>query len=282
MPDWPAFIDPSDLAPGDSVPHAELPRELRLVVAEKVDSAPFETGFRLLGEYFSAAGEMEIRPVLEQRMNWDPVRPEGRERLLYQMMLLYCGDECVAVRDHTAIMREGVEDVVVHLSHVLVTPKWRRRGLAAILRTLPVSTARECARRAGRAAAPVTLFCEMEPRDPAQPANIIRRRSYEGANFKALGSRLGYMQPDFRSPTDIDADPAGTRPIPFDILLRRVGRENAQDVPAAELHSGVDLVYSMYAKGFRESDMRPCLDWLESFRARPDKHYPLHMPTQAP
>ncbi len=282
MPDWPTFIDTADLAPGDALPHAELPPDLRLVVANKPDGAEFETGFRLLEDYFRAAGEMETRPVLERRMRWDPAKPEGRECLLYQMMLLYCGDECVAIRDHTAIMREGVEDVVVHLSHVLVLPQWRRRGLAAILRTLPVSTARECARRAGRATAPVTLFCEMEPRDPAQPANIIRRRSYEGAGFKALGAHLGYMQPDFHAPAEIDADPAGTRPIPFDFLLRRVGREDAPGVPAVELVSSVDLIYSMYGKGFRDSEMRPCLEWLDCFRARPDRYYPLYLPTLAP
>ncbi|MFA5257851.1 MAG: hypothetical protein WC360_06860 [Opitutales bacterium] len=282
MSDWPKFIDPDDLAPGDSSPHPNLSEGIRLHVVESPGDPLFDLAFRLLDDEFAKAGEMETREVLEKRLLWHPARPMNGCRLLYRIMLLFAGDECVGLRDHTAILRDDFSDVVVHLSHVLVLPKWRRKGLATLLRTLPMTTAKECARLSGRPGAPVTLFCEMEPLDLSIPANRIRRLSYGKAGFMAVGSHLGYSQPDFRAPPLIDADPLGTRPVPFDFLLRRAGRESETVVPAFETVGCVELIYAMYGVGFRPQDMRPCLNWLADFKARPDLFYPLFPPIEAP
>jgi hypothetical protein len=282
MSHWPKFINPKDLAPGDRIPHPALPRGLTLHIVESPSDPLFETAYKLLDEEFGAKGELETRDVLKSRMLWKPTEPQNGCGMLYNLMLLMVGDECVALRDHTAIMRADYEEVVVHLSHVLVTPKWRRKGLAAILRTIPIITARNCATALGKPESPIALFCEMEPIDLTIAANKIRRTSYEQAGFLALGAGLGYMQPDFRPFDKIDADPAGPKPIPFDILLRRVGIEKKNTVGSQKVVAEVELIYAMYATGFRPQDMTPCYKWLEAFKKRTDTSYKLYSPTSVP
>jgi hypothetical protein len=282
MSHWPKFIEPKDLAPGDASPHPALPRGLQLHVVESPADPLFETAYKLLEEEFGAKGELETREVLHNRMQWKPTQPVNGCGMLYNLMLLLIGNECVALRDHTAIMRADYDEVVVHLSHVFVTPKWRRKGLAAILRTIPILTARKCAALLGKPEAPVTLFCEMEPIDLSIPANRIRRMSYEQAGFLALGAKLGYMQPDFRPFDKIDADPAGARPILFDILLRRVGFEKKTSVGSAKVVTDVEMIYAMYATSFRAKDMEPCYKWLEEFKKLTVTSFNLSPPTSVP
>ena len=282
MSHWPKFISQQDLAPGDSLPHPALPKGLSLHVVESPEDPLFETAYKLLDEEFGAKGEMETRDVIISRMSWKPTQLLNGCGMLYNLMLLMLGDECVALRDHTAITRPDCDEVVVHLSHVLVVPKWRRKGLAPILRTIPVVTAHTCAAAIGRPEAPVTLFCEMEPIDLTIPANKIRRTSYEQAAFTALGAGLGYMQPDFRPFEAIDADPAGPKPIPFDILLRRVGMEEKINIMHERVVTNVELIYAMYAVAFRAKDMAPCYKWLEDFKKRPVTTYKLYPPTEVP
>lgn len=282
MTRWPHFIESRDLAPGDSTPHPALPDGLRLHIVESTADPLFETAYSLLDEEFGAKGEMEAREILAARMKWDPKKPTGGCRMLYHLMLLMKDDECVGLRDHTAITSDGCDAVVVHLSHVLVVPKWRRKGLAAILRTVPVITARKCAELVGKQDAPITLFCEMEPIDLSIPANKIRRTSYGRAGFLALGAKLGYMQPDFRPPAAIDADPEGSKPLPLDILFRRIGRETETIIPGGEVAANVELIYAMYSAGFRESDMVPCYRWLKQFKSILAPEYKLYLPTEVP
>lgn len=282
MPIWPDFIDPADLAPGDVVPHPALPEGLRLVVVEAVDTPAFATAYGILDGYFGPVGELESREVLARRLAWRPEVPVAGHHLLYQMLLICQGNEVVGLRDHTAVVRPDVPEVVVHLSHVFVQPAWRRCGVSALLRTLPVRTARECARCAGFPNLPVTLFCEMEPNQPAVEDNRVRRVSYEAAGYRALGSHLGYLQPDFRPPAAIDADPLGNRPLAFDFLLRRVGREAETVLSSAEVIRAIELIYAMYAASFRPQELEVCQAWLDGFRQNAAPTYPLYRPTKAP
>lgn len=282
MVDWPSFINPKDLAPGDSTPHPALPAGLVLHTVESPADPFFETAFMLLDDYFGEKGEMETRNVIADRLAWKPTAPFHGYGMLYNLMLLLKDGECVGLRDHTAVVLPESGSVVVHLSHVLIVPEWRRKGLAAILRTIPVITARNCAKAVGRPEAPVTLFCEMEPIDLTIPENRIRRKSYENAGFKAIGHQTGYMQPDFRPEAEIEADPVGPKPILFDILYRRVGLEGAHSIGGAEVLDSVEKIYAMYSRGFREKDMRPCLDWLNHFRTTAAVEYILHAPTEVP
>lgn len=281
MPVWPDFISPADLCPGDvALDTDRLPPDLRLHVVTGADDPCFEIGYRWLRDEFETRGEIETRDVLINRLAWNPARRVGDCALLYRMMLLFSGDTCVAVRDHTAIHLAGFDAIVVHLSHVLVAPERRGGGLSALLRALPTRTARECAAAIGRPGLPVTLFAEMDRFDPSSPASIARCRSYEKAGFLKVEPRIGYHQPDFRSPAAIDAA-GGPRDVPLDLNLLRHGREAHPRLPAAELHATVRAVYEMYAVGIRPADMRACFAWLEKLRRAPDADYALMLPTRA-
>ena len=97
-----------------------------------------------------------------------------------------------------------------------------------------------------------------------------------------MGDKLGYMQPDFRPIGVTDADPAGPKPIPMDILLRRIGFERKTTVGSQKVVAEIELIYAMYAVAFREKDMAPCYKWLEEFKKRTDTSYKLYPPTLVP
>jgi hypothetical protein len=159
-----------------------------------------------------------------------------------------------AVRDHTAVAMEN--EVVVHLSHNLVLPEWRRTGLAGWMRALPVDTGRRCAEANGLApVAPLVLVAEMEFFDPQDAGTGHRLKAYEKAGFKKADPRLvAYHQPDFRAPEQIDAS-GGAIPLPFQLLLRRVGREGEPTMSGKELRTVVSALRAVYAEQLRAEDM---------------------------
>jgi hypothetical protein len=124
------------------------------------------------------------------------------------------------------------------------------------LRAWPIQTARACLAVAGLPAdSPITLVAEMEHPDTVFPNRMIRLKAYEKAGFKKVDPlRVNYFQPDFRPIAEIDAS-GGPRPLPFGLVIRRVGREQEQVIRGAEARGIVDCLYQMYGTGFRASDM---------------------------
>ena len=280
MSEWPPFLDSVDLAPGDQVPHPDLPDGLRLEIIDSADHPAYDQVFEMLMEQFGDKREMETREVIEDRLSWQGNCILNGRHMLYHLMALFQGEHCVGVRDHTAIIDPKQGPVVVHLSHVLVHPEWRRRGLVTILRTLPVSTARELASQVGRPDASIVLFCEMDPLDMEDPPNRIRRLSYEKANFKGIPSGLGYLQPDFREPAVIEEDACGTLPVELDLLFRFVGNEAQSVMDRDELILAIGHIYTMYATGMSHREMQPCYSWLAGFEQESMRVFPLFPPTQ--
>lgn len=245
---------PADLAPGDVTATDFDWSELTLRRVTGPDDPEFVAAYDYLWRQFGPLGEMERRPVIVDRLAWNPARPTGDAALLYEMLVVRRGDELVAVRDHTAIVRLGANGrpargpVVVHLSHVLVGPAYRGSGLAAWMRALPMEAARRCARAAGRAPeSPVVLVAEME-HPVARNADRLRRlRSYERAGFQKVDPDAApYHQPDFRPPEELGA--GAPVPVPLALIVRRVGREREAALPAEELAAIVDSIYAVYAR----------------------------------
>jgi hypothetical protein len=155
---------------------------------------------------------------------------------------------------------------VVHMSHNLVAPAWRRSGIAGWLRALPAQAAREClvAQRLP-ATQPICLAAEMEHSDPASDARRIRLTAYEKAGYKKIDpAALPYLQPDFRSPDEIDAS-GGPRPLPLSLLVRLIGDESRATLSGAEVRGIVESLYRMYAMEFRAQDMEGVFRNLERF-----------------
>jgi GNAT superfamily N-acetyltransferase len=278
MSEWPTFIEARDLAPGDLIPHKDLPQGLELCRIESPGDPLFELAYLLLEEEFGRANEIETRQVLMNRLQWraDQAGNSGMA-MSYELIVLKVAGEVAAVRDHSAIVSGG--EVTVHMSHVLVLPNWRRRGLATILRTIPVGFARNKAALAGLADAPVTLFCEMEPCDGSDPANRIRRASYEKAGFLTIPTGHGYLQPDFRAAERIELDTNGSRPVSLDLVFRRVGRETESEMSGSEFIGHVERIYEMYGRSFMAEHMAPCERWFVGLRNSSPDRWPLLLPT---
>lgn len=216
---------------------------------QSVEDPAFERAYSALWAEFGAANEMESREVLAGRF-----RTLHYEILLVEKDGLFC-----AVRDHTAIRSSS--EVVVHLSHVLVAPEQRRSGLAGWLRAAPIVAARELS------PAPITLVAEMEYDDASDPKRAIRLAAYERAGYtKVDPTAVSFFQPDFRPPEVIDAS-GGSVPLPFQLIVRRVGREDERTISGAEVRRLIGALYAIYGAQFRESEMRhPLLD-MENYPA---------------
>lgn len=265
-------LDPSDLAPGDASAASFDFSPFGLHVIRSSASPLFDVAYRKLWDEFGSHGGMETRDVIVSRLRWNPARPLGDWRLLYRMIAVTLGDRVIAVRDCTAICNEAEAPgaCVAHLSHVLVDHDHRGGGLASWLRAFPVQIARRCLEasglpRAGPHPWRITLVAEMEHPTAHEPMTLKRLRSYERAGFlKVDPSVVRYFQPDFRDPSEIDAS-GGPKPLPYQLVLRRVGRESEVSVSGGEVRGLVRWLYSMYAQGFRPRDMEAAYRTLERY-----------------
>jgi hypothetical protein len=244
---WP--VTTYDLAPGDekSAP-LDLSR-FELTIIHRIDDPLFEAVYQPLWEEFGPKDEMEQRDVLDRRFHLS-------SRFLYEMAFVRMAGEFAAVRDHTAALTRDGCNAVVHLSHNLVAPAFRRSGLAGWMRALPVAAARACLSvNAAPLGAHITLLAEMEYELPDDPARMIRLRAYERSGFRKIDPQLvHYFQPDFRPPADIDAT-GGPRPLPFQLLVRRVHREHERVISGAEVRQLVETLYDIYRPQFRPADL---------------------------
>ena len=278
------LLRPDDLAPGD---RGEAERDWSALHVRRVRDAAdpdFALAYERLWSEFGGRGEMERRRVIEERLAWDPARPLGGAALAYELLVLRLRDELAALRDHTAVVRLDARGrplaapVVVHLSHAFVEPPQRGSGIAGWLRALPLATARRCARAAGAdPGAPIVLVAEMEPPDAAEPRRMVRLRSYERAGFQKVDPTAApYAQPDFRFAGG--ANGPAPEPIPLCLVLRRVGREHEQRMPAAELAAVVSAIYAVYGVHVPAAALDPLRAAAEDWTAR-ERDFRLLPPT---
>ena len=266
------ILTPNHLSSGDSKSAGVDLGMFQINRIRSIKDPLFETAYSHLWAQFGEQDEMELRETLDARFQLAP-------RILYEMILVRRNEEFIAVRDHTAIVTEGA--AVVHLSHNLVAQKARRTGLAGWLRAWPISTARDCLTAQGLSPnAPITLIAEMEYASDEDPARTIRLDAYEKAGFlKVDPQSVSYHQPDFRSGEVIDAT-GGPRPLPFQLVLRRVARETDQKISGRELQQNVRSLYAIYGALFRPADMAHPLLSLDAYPAE-DASIALVPPTQS-
>jgi len=252
----PALLTPDLLAPGDGKSARLDPAQFTWSRIRSCEDPLFENAYAALRAEFGATHEMETREVLASRFT------AGRGTR-YEIIVALSGGIIAAVRDLSAIWFEG--EVVMHLSHLLVAPRWRRSGLAGWMRAVPVLTGRAMAASRGHPDAPVTLAGEMEYDDGSDPMRRVRLAAYEHAGFKKIDPRaVQYFQPDFRAPAEIDAA-GGALPLSFQLIIRRVGREDESTITGAGVRRLVRALHAMYALHFRPKDMEhPALS-LERF-----------------
>lgn len=261
----PPWMNPGDLAPGDARCAGGDWQRFRLHRITSPRDPEFNAAFGALWNEFGRRGEMETRAVIAARLDRGIPPGSSPVALLYELLMVTRNGEFVGVRDHTAIVCRELPGAVVHMSHNLVAVPWRRSGIAGWLRALPVGAGRACLQSQKRdPLSPVTLVGEMESADPDSEERMVRLMAYEKAGaWKIDPRRIAYLQPDFRDPAEIDAT-GGIQPVPLDLIIRRVGRETERTIAAKEVRQLIHALYSMYASTFRDQDMAPLREHLES------------------
>ena len=277
----------ADLAPGDGR-SADLDVRAFCVEGIPVASHPlFSETYGVLWQEFGSGGEMEREEIIAARLRRSLSTDADGWTLCYQLLAVHDPEGWAAVRDHTVVLppaeRNGASSpVVVHLSHLLVAPRWRRRGLAGWMRAMPLQAARDCQRASpgfpdGGA---VTLVAEMEPLLPGRPERAARMLAYGKAGFRQVDpSAVRYFQPDFRAPAVIDAT-GGPCPLPMDLVVRRVGREGEQSMDGAEARAMVDSLYRVFAADCRACDMEPLRQQLRCHHPPPGERVALLSPRE--
>jgi hypothetical protein len=273
------WMIPEHLAPGDARSLEGDWADMELHGITSIEDPFFSLAFGALCAEFGDAGEMEQESVIARRMQWLPGQMINGASMQYALQLVTRRGEFVAVRDHTVIILESEPGAVVHLSHNLVAPEWRRSGIAGWMRALPVATAMDSIRSLQLSdSSPVTLIGEMEHFDPARSATLVRLTAYEKAGFKMVDpSLVSYFQPDFRDPAEIDLS-SGPQPLPLTLMLRRIGHEAEDFVEGAEILHGVKALYKMYAAEFRSADMYQVYESMKTYPSPADR-IPLKPPT---
>lgn len=273
------WMIPEHLAPGDA---RSLEGDWAGMELHRITSPGdplFNMAFGALFTEFGEAGEMEQVSVIARRMQWLPEQMINGASMQYALQIVTRAGEFVAVRDHTVIILESEPGAVVHLSHNLVAPEWRRSGIAGWMRALPVATAMHSLQSLRLSVtSPITLIGEMEHFDPTRSATLVRLTAYEKAGFKMVDpTRVSYLQPDFRDPAEIDLS-SGPKPLPLTLMLRRIGREAEDFVFGAEILHNVKALYKMYAAEFRAADMHQVYESLKVYPS-PEDRIPLKPPT---
>ena len=278
----------ADLAPGDARASRLHTDELVLRVIESADDPDFRPAYEFLAAKFGRTGALETVPVLAQRFAWLRQPQADGWTLKYQLIsIANAAGQIAAVRDHTAAVppsgQAGELGSVVHLSHALVAETWRRSGLGGWLRALPLQAAREAWRSSGRSADPceITLVAEMEAAAKTSAERPASLYAYEKAGFRKLDpARVAYHQPDFRTPEEID-HAGGPQPLPFSLVIRRVGRETETEWSGTAARALARAVYRIYRDGCRARDLAPLLAGIETDFPASEERIQLVPPTSA-
>lgn len=262
----------------------------------------FAPGYQMLWDAFGPQGEMERREAIEAFLRDDPYSPiEGTETYCKYFFLVARDQEGTVrgVRDGSILVnqRYAPDLCVVYLSHIYMRPEARGTVLSYWLRIAPVELAvqylaelhRRGAVRLPQPESPgryfgmrVDLAAEMEYFTPEDRISWQRILFYGRGGFDAINPRhFPYRQPDFRDPEEIRR--TGNQPVPFMILLRRMGREREASLPIPEARAVMRLLYDDFAchcaPEFLDNSLQRVLDRLDQRAATKDSVELLPLPT---
>lgn len=237
-----------------------------------IDDPWFDKGFSKLDQYFGSRGEMETRAVIAQRLRWNPADRTGDYSQLYEMAVLTDADnDIAAVGDYSVILSRSAiasgQAAVVHLSHIWVNPHKPGRGIVnRFMHELTVDAARRALQQAELPiTSAITLAAEMEPIVPNNEERLRRIKRFLLGGLRLVDpTTLTYLQPDFRTPEDIDRSGA-SQPLHLYLMLRRVERETEAETTVGEIRHIAQCLYHMYAQGIRPQDMAPAYRSLNNY-----------------
>ncbi|MCB9688851.1 MAG: hypothetical protein H6735_27670 [Alphaproteobacteria bacterium] len=232
----------------------------------------FAPAYRALWDAFGPAGEMEREEAIRGHLREDPFEPLPSGTFL-RYFLVAARDEhgnLLGVRDGSVFVNQSYAPdlCVVYLSHIYMFPEARGTVLSYWMRICPVDIAIQFMaelhyRGLIRLPQPdqpgrnfgmrVDLAAEMEYFSPEDRISWQRILFYGRGGFDAINPRhFPYVQPDFRDPEEIRR--TGHQPLPFMILVRRMGREREAMMPIDEASALMRMIYDDF-QDHCESDL---------------------------
>jgi len=266
-------------------------RKYEVEAIEHPDHPDFERAFQVLWDGFGASGEMESQDVIRAMLLADQTVPLPSGTYARFFMLVARDRETGAlrgVRDGRVLVNPAYAPdlCLVYLSHIFMLPEARGTVLTYWLRIAPLDLAvtfMHTLHQRGKIVLPapdapgkyfgmrVDLAAEMEYFSPEDRLSLQRILFYGRGGFDAIDPRhFPYRQPDFRDKALIER--TGDHPVPFMLLLRRVGREREARLPIDEAGAVMRLLYDDFAEFCEPTHMASSLDVvlgrLEDRRAR--------------
>lgn len=265
------------------------------------DDPDFARAYALLWSAFGPQGEMEREEAIRSFLLDDPYEPtrDGTYILYFLLVAKDADGNLRGVRDGSILVNPAYSPdlCVVYLSHIYMLPEARGTVLSYWLRITPVELAvRYCAElhARGKIRLPLPdqpgkyfgmrmdLTAEMEYFAPEDHISWQRILFYGRGGFDAINPRhFPYRQPDFRDPEVIRQ--TGNRPMPFMVLVRRMGRERQATLPIDEARAVMNLLYDDFeshcAPEFLENSLDLVLDRLEERAKRKNFVELLPLPT---
>ena len=229
------------------------------------DHEDFENAYALLWDAFGPHGEMERQEAIRQFLRDDSYEPTGTGTFI-KYFLLVAKDHhgnIRGVRDGSVLINPSyaTELCVVYLSHIFTVPQARGTVLSYWLRIAPMEIAIQYLKdlhELGKIRLPmpdapgksfgmtIDLAAEMEYFSPEDRISWQRILFYGRGGFDAIDPKhFPYLQPDFREPEVVTQ--TGDRPLPFMVLLRRMGRERHALLPIEEARAVMKLLYDDFA-----------------------------------
>jgi hypothetical protein len=198
----------------------------------------FALGYDALFREFERTADILPRAILER---WFAARSLSRAddaiQCEYAMVLAHerTTGAFAGVRDCFVTLDRRARRAVVLLAHTLVLPPFRRSGVAAILRSVPVVLVHD--------ADEILLAGEMDMAVPHPKGTVVRLLAYGRAGFRVIPpAMLPYAQPDLRDLSG-GLDP---EPLPFLCLVRQVGEEDRRDIPRARARAFVEHIDAVH------------------------------------
>jgi GNAT superfamily N-acetyltransferase len=284
-----------DLYPQDIVEMIEREtRRYEFIEITHPDHPDFARAYGLLWNVFGPPGEMEPEHAIRRFLlddPWDPL-PSGTFIRYFLIVAKDRDGNLRGVRDGSVMYNPAWSPdlCTVYLSHIYVLPEARGTVLTYWLRIAPVELAIEYLhqlQQRGLVTLPqpdapgryfgvqLNLAAEMEYFSPDDRLSLQRILFYGRGGFDVIDPRhFPYRQPDFRSPAVIEA--SGNRPVPFMLLVRRMGRERQARLPIEEASVTMRHLYDEFAcfctPEFLQNSLDLVLARLEERRAkgRPD------------
>lgn len=232
---------------------------------EDPEDPDFLPAYQMLWDAFGPAGEMERIDAIRRFLLDDPNSPVDTGTFC-KYFLLAAKDRdgnMRGARDGSVLVNQAYDPTlcVVYLSHIFMKPEARGTVLSYWLRIAPVEIAMrylETLHAQGKIVLPspdqpakhfgmrIVLAAEMEFFDPSERISWQRILFYGRGGFDVINPRhFPYRQPDFRDPEVIKQ--TGNQPVPFMLLVRRIGHERQATMPIREASALMRLLYDDFA-----------------------------------